>query len=195
MQTSQTGHMCLELSARRQLNTAFLGVLLAALIVSACGGTPTTPTSPPPPSPTNPAGTVAGIVAANHAMPHVASITAAQLAAAAHLNPTALETRGWTCFQPPVPNRIVCGRPNQGLPTIGNPPPDDRPATFTFLVFDGSGSFVGTELLIHTDLYSGQICESTGQPYILRARIGYYECVRTVGGDSVQLALPGPIGS
>jgi hypothetical protein len=75
----------------------------------------------------------------------------------------------------------VCSRPNQGLPTIGNPPPDDRPSTFTFLVFDGSGLFVGTELLIRSDLYGGQLCESTGQPYIFRALIGYYECVRTIG--------------
>lgn len=103
------------------------------------------------------------------------------LASAAHLNPTELAARGWTCFQPPVPNRIVCSRPNQGFPTFGNPPPDDRPTTFTFLVFDGSGLFVGTELLIRTDRYNGQICESTRQPYILRAVIGYYECVRTIG--------------
>jgi hypothetical protein len=106
-------------------------------------------------------------------------------ASPAHLNPTDLEMRGWTCFQPPVPNRIVCSRPHQGRPEVGNPPPDDRPATFTFLVFDGSGVFMGTELLIRTDLYKGQLCESTRQPYILRGVIGYYECVRAVG-DSPQ---------
>jgi hypothetical protein len=102
-------------------------------------------------------------------------------ASAAQLNPTDLGTRGWTCFQPPVPNRIVCSRPNQGRPAFGNPPPEDRPATFTFLVFDGSGLFVGTELLIRTDLYNGQLCESTRQPYIFRGAIGYYECIRTIG--------------
>jgi len=135
-------------------------VLLAAVIVSGCGGSPTSPPAP---------------------LAHIAAVTTAQLASAEHLNPTELEARGWTCFRPPVPNRIVCGRPNQGRPTIGNPPPDDRPATFTFLVFDGSGRFVGTELLIRTDLYNGQLCESTGQPFIFRALIGYYECVRTIG--------------
>ena len=108
-------------------------------------------------------------------------VNANALASAAHLSPTELVTRGWDCFQPPIPNRIVCGRPNQGRPTVGNPPPDDRPETFTFLVFEGSGLFVGTELLIRTDLYNGQLCESTGQPYIFRALIGYYECVHTVG--------------
>jgi hypothetical protein len=101
--------------------------------------------------------------------------------AAAHLSPTELQMRGWTCFQPPVPNRIVCSRPHQGRPTIGFPPPEDRPSTFTFLVFDGSGAFAGTELLIRSDLYRGQLCESTGEPFVFRAAIGYYECVRTVG--------------
>ena len=84
MQTAQTGHMRSELADRRQFNTTLSGVLLAALIVSACGGgSPTSPTNPPPPSPTNPVGNVAGTVAANHEKPHVAIITAAQLAAAA----------------------------------------------------------------------------------------------------------------
>lgn len=180
MQISQTCHMRPGLADRRQLNATLTGVLLAVLSASACASSPTTPTSPPTSSATFTAGNVVGSIA-NHERPHVAIITAAHLAAAAHLNPTELETRGWTCFRPPVPNRIVCGRPNQGLPAFGNPPPDDRPAAFTFLVFDGSGFFVGTELLIRTDLYSGQRCESTGQPYVFRALIGYYECVRTIG--------------
>ena len=156
MQTSPTGRTPPEFADRRHFSAALSGVLLAAAIVSGCADSPTSPTSPQTPNPTN-------------------------TAANAHPNPTELETHGWTCFQPPVPNRIVCGRPNQGRPTIGNPPPEDRPATFTFLVFDGSGLFVGTELLIRTDLYNGQLCESTNQPYIFRALIGYYECVRTIG--------------
>jgi|RhiMetdeSRZDD1v2_1073273.scaffolds.fasta_scaffold35452_4 hypothetical protein len=163
------------------MQTSLSGVLLAAVIVSGCGSSPTSPTSPQTATPAIPAGAAVGIAGANHARPHVAIITTAQLASTAHLNPTELETHGWTCFRPPVPNRIVCGRPNQGRPTVGNPPPDDRPETFTFLVFEGSGLFVGTELLIRTDLYNGQLCESTGQPYIFRALIGYYECVRTIG--------------
>ena len=115
--------------------------------------------------------------------PSAALVEPNALASAARLNPTELETHGWTCFRPPVPNRIVCSRPNQGRPTVGDPPPDDRPATFTFLVFDGTGLFVGTELLIRTDLYRGQLCESTGQEYDFRLAIGYYECVHTVGRD------------
>jgi hypothetical protein len=98
-----------------------------------------------------------------------------------HPTPTDLTSRGWTCFTPPVPNRIVCSRPNQGFPTVGNPPPQDRPATFTFWLFDASGVFTGTELLIRTDLYKGQLCESTGAPYVFVPFIGYYECVHTPG--------------
>jgi hypothetical protein len=95
--------------------------------------------------------------------------------------PAELIGRGWTCFSPPVPNRIVCSHPQQGSPVFGNPPPADRPASYSLWLFDGAGNFVGTETLIRTDLYNSQTCESTGQPYILRAAIGYYECVHTTG--------------
>ena len=99
---------------------------------------------------------------------------------AAHLTPADVTNRGWSCFQP-LPDRIVCSHPNQGFPTVGFPPPDDRPASFTFAVFDASGRFVGTELLLRTDLYNGQRCESTGQAYDFVTVIGYYECVHTRG--------------
>ena len=101
-------------------------------------------------------------------------------ASAGHRTPTDLTNRGWSCFEP-IPNRIVCSHPNQGFPTVGTPPPDDRPASFTFLVFDGTSRFVGTELLLRTDLYNGQRCESTGQPYDFVTVIGYYECIHTTG--------------
>ncbi len=99
----------------------------------------------------------------------------------ANVTPAKLTERGWTCRVPPVPNRIVCSRPNQGFPTLGTPPPADRPASFTFMVFDGNGTFTGTEILLRTDIYNGQTCESTGGPYAFRAPIGYYECVHTAG--------------
>jgi hypothetical protein len=97
-----------------------------------------------------------------------------------HPNPTELTSRGWTCFEP-IPNRIVCSHPNQGLPPFADPPPADRPATFSFLIFDGTGGFVGTEVLLRTELYKGQTCESTGRPYDFVEVIGYYECVHTAG--------------
>jgi hypothetical protein len=100
--------------------------------------------------------------------------------APANLSPADLTKRGWTCFRPPVPDgRIVCSRPNQGVPSI--PAPDDRPATFTFLIFDPNSRYVGTELLLRTDLYNGQLCESTGEKYSFVEAIGYYECIHTTG--------------
>lgn len=92
-----------------------------------------------------------------------------------------LVERGWSCRQPPIPNRIVCSTPDQGFPVAGNPPPADRPSTFSFLAFDGEGRFIGPQLLIRSDLYHGQRCGPSEEPYILRPPIGYYECVH-VGG-------------
>ena len=77
--------------------------------------------------------------------------------------------------------RVVCSHPNQGLPPFADPPPPDRPASFSFLIFDDATRFVGTEILLRTDLYKGQICKSTDRPYDFVAVIGYYECVHTVG--------------
>lgn len=110
-----------------------------------------------------------------------AGAAAATAATTGHPTPVELTSRGWTCFTPPVPNRIVCSPPNQGRPAGGNPPPQDRPATFTFWLFNASSVFTGTELLIRTDLYNGQLCESTGAPYVFVPFIGYYECVHTPG--------------
>src|SRR5688500_7226369 len=69
---------------RRQFTVALaLGLLGGAAIVTGCGGSPNTPTSPE--NTRNPVdtGNVAGTVAANHANPPVAMITAAQLSAGA----------------------------------------------------------------------------------------------------------------
>jgi hypothetical protein len=140
-----------------------------ALATIGCGTSPVSPTSA-------------------QAAPQQSASTAAQPSggldvesANASVTPDKLAERGWTCRVPPVPNRIVCSRPNQGFPTLGTPPPADRPASFTFMVFDGNGTFTGTEILLRTDIYNGQRCESTGEPYVFRAPIGYYECVHTAG--------------
>ena len=63
---------------------------------------------------------------------------------------------------------------------VADPPPPDPPPTFTFWIFR-EGSFIGTELLIRSDLYTDQLCESTGEPYVYAALIGYYECIHTTG--------------
>lgn len=112
-----------------------------------------------------------------------------------HPSPSELIARGWSCFvPPPIPSRTVCSHPNQGFPTVANPPPADRPATFTLWIYE-NGQFAGTELLIRPDLYCGAdvtdptgacvrkapLCASTGQPYFFAAVIGYYECAHAPG--------------
>jgi hypothetical protein len=103
-----------------------------------------------------------------------------QLAAeAVGLSPQDLEARGWDCRPSPVnPIRVTCSHPNQLHPVLlpGPPPPPDRPDAITLLVFD-NGAFIGTDVLIRSDLYNGQPCRSTGGLYRFIARIGYYECL------------------
>jgi len=137
---------------------ASAGALTCALTVSACGQTSTAPSR-----------TLA---------PSVADTTSASS------SPEDFAARGWDCRPAPTnPIRVTCSPPNQGHPVLlpGPPPPADRPETFTLLVFD-SGVFIGTDLLIRSDLYQGQPCHSSGGPYRFIARIGYYECLRLVGG-------------
>jgi hypothetical protein len=95
--------------------------------------------------------------------------------------PADLVARGWICVTPPAPNRILCSHPNQGFPVVGNPPPDDRPASYSLWAFDGSGNFIGPYTLLRTDLYQGQLCDGTGEPWVFRALAGYYECIHAVG--------------
>ena len=98
-----------------------------------------------------------------------------------NFTPADLVARGWTCVTPPTPNRIVCSHPNQGFPVFGNPPPEDRPASYSLWMFDGAGNFIGPYTLLRTDLYQGQPCDGTGEPWILRAPVGYRECVHAIG--------------
>ena len=159
-------------SVQMCLTVAALSVLGFAL---GCGGS----VNPARPTPVAPAGT-SGVAAAATTPESLSNVALVAQSQAEHLNPTELTARGWTCFEP-IPNRIVCSHPNQGLPPFADPPPPDRPASFSFLIFDDTGRFVGTEILLRTELYKGQICESTDRPYDFVAVIGYYECVHTVG--------------
>jgi hypothetical protein len=161
---SSSVHMCLTVAA--------LGMLGFAL---GCGDS----ANPARPTAVAPAGT-SGMAAAPTNPESQSNVALAAQSQAEHLNPTELTSRGWTCFEP-IPNRIVCSHPNQGLPPFADPPPPDRPASFSFLIFDDSGRFVGTEILLRTELYKGQICESTHRPYDFVEVIGYYECVHTAG--------------
>jgi hypothetical protein len=97
------------------------------------------------------------------------------------VTPADLTARGWECrVPPPLPDRLVCRAPNQSFP---NPavPVDERPPTFTLLVFQNTGAFIGTLTGLRADLYRGQICGPTGEPYIFRPPIGYYECLHPAG--------------
>jgi hypothetical protein len=40
-----------------------------------------------------------------------------------------------------------------------------------------TGTFIGTSLLIRSDLYRDQPCSSTNALYTFIGRIGYYECL------------------
>ena len=85
--------------------------------------------------------------------------------------PADLTARGWECrVPPPYPDRIVCVAPNQSFPSPAVPV-DQRPPTFTVLVFQDTGAFIGTQIGIRADLYQGQIllrpdwraCTSSGR--------------------------------
>jgi hypothetical protein len=92
--------------------------------------------------------------------------------------PATLTAAGWDCFQTPpiaVPPRIACANPGLGRPFPGNP---DPPPAYTLQTFDLDGNYLGKVHLVRADLYRGQPCEPSGDPYVLRTAIGYYECLR-----------------
>ena len=103
-------------------------------------------------------------------------------AEAAGLSLEDVAARGWDCRPTPIPNRVSCSAPNQMHPLLlpGPPGPGEGQPTFTLLIFD-NGVFVGTDLLIRSDLYRGQLCNATGAPYRFISRIGYYECLHPTG--------------
>jgi hypothetical protein len=101
-----------------------------------------------------------------------------QSARAEGVTPEALVAAGWDCFQTPpfiVPPRIVCANPGLGRPFPGNP--DPVPA-YTVPTFDLAGTYLGKVHLIRADLYQGQPCAGSGDQYVFRSAIGYYECLR-----------------
>ncbi len=140
-----------------------ISALSACAAIVGCSGSPTAPSA----------------ANASNSQAMLGTLDQSQLAAqAAHLSPDDFAARGWECRPSPVPGRTVCSHPHQGFPAV--PPPEDRPPTFTLLVWE-NGSFAGTLILRRPDLYEGQRCESTAAPYIFRPVIGYYECLHTVG--------------
>jgi hypothetical protein len=109
----------------------------------------------------------------------VAASLTTPAAASEGLTPTRLANAGWTCFQAPVgPPSVVCANPGVGRPFPGNP---DPPPHYTLVRFDPDGNYDAKVHLIRADLYAGQPCGPSGDPYVFSPRIGYYECVRANG--------------
>jgi hypothetical protein len=141
---------------------AAVGVLICGLFLSGCNRLPTDPSQ--------------SATAASATLSDAESRPTTQQSSRSIED---LESRGWDCRPVPL-NPIVetCSHPNQLHPVLlpGPPPPPDRPAAITLHVFE-NGVFVGTSLLIRSDLYNGQRCRSTEDLYRFIPRIGYYECV------------------
>jgi hypothetical protein len=155
-------------------------LLSACAVIAGCSGQPTAPTA-------------TGAANPQAILGATATVDQSQLTVqAANLTPDDFAARGWECRSSPVPGRRVCSRPNQGFPAV--PPPADRPPSFTLLAWQ-DGLFDGTIVLLRPDLYCGAdvsdplgtctrnapSCDATGEPYIFRPVIGYYECLHKVG--------------
>jgi hypothetical protein len=95
-------------------------------------------------------------------------------------SPAQLAEQGWTCVHPtPVPAiGTACFNPGEGRPPI--PPVEGGRPSYTGWLWTPAGEFMGHSHLIRADLYAGQPCAGTGEPYVLNPRLLYYECIRTV---------------
>lgn len=87
-----------------------------------------------------------------------------------------LQNANWDCQQR-VPGLISCAPPGIGLAPIPPLGENGRPV-HRILVFTLDGTPFGSAFFIRPDLYHGQTCEFTGQPFVFRPIIGYYECFR-----------------
>ena len=88
-----------------------------------------------------------------------------------------LRSANWDCQQR-GPSGISCAPPGIGLPPIPSLGENGRPV-YHLAVFALDGTPRGSAHFLRADLYHGQTCAFTGQPFVLRAIIGYYECFNT----------------
>ena len=105
--------------------------------------------------------------------------TAVEIGGVAELQGTSLEqlrNAGWDCQQRGA--AIACAPPGIGLPPIPPLGEAGRPV-YQLAVFTLGGTPVGTAHFVRADLYQGQTCAFTGQPFVFRAIIGYYECFKS----------------
>ena len=87
-----------------------------------------------------------------------------------------LRDAGWDCQQR-GPTFISCAPPGIGLPPIPPLGAEGRPV-YELSVFGLDGTPFGTAHFVRADLYNGRTCAFTGEPFVLRDIIGYYECLR-----------------
>lgn len=85
-----------------------------------------------------------------------------------------LRSANWDCQQR-GPVFISCAPPGIGLPPVPPLGEDGRP-TYHLAVFALDGTPIGSAYFLRADLYHGQTCSFTGQPFVFREIIGYYEC-------------------
>ena len=119
------------------------------------------------------------VLAACSDLPEPTAVDIASIAEAAELRGTtldALRSAGWDCQQR-GPTFVSCAPPGIGLPPIPSLGVDGRPV-YQLAVFGLDGTPVGTAHFVRADLYQGQTCAFSGQPFVLRAIIGYYECLK-----------------
>ena len=88
-----------------------------------------------------------------------------------------LRSANWDCQQR-GPSFISCAPPGIGLPPIPSLGEDGRPV-YKLAVFALDGTPIGSAHFVRADLYHGQTCAFTGQPFVFREIIGYYECFNT----------------
>jgi len=87
-----------------------------------------------------------------------------------------LRNANWDCQQR-GPSAIACAPPGIGLPPIPPLGENGRPV-YELAIFALDGTRLGTTHFVRADLYQGETCAFTGEPFVLRAIIGYYECFR-----------------
>jgi hypothetical protein len=88
-----------------------------------------------------------------------------------------LRSAGWDCQQRGAVPIIACAPPGIGLPPIPPLGENGRPV-YELAIFTLDGTPLGTTHFVRADLYQGQTCAFTGEAFVFRALIGYYECFR-----------------
>ena len=120
-----------------------------------------------------------GVLAGCLDRPTPTAVDSERVYEAAELQGTTLDglrSAGWDCQQR-GPTAIACAPPGIGLPPIPPLGEDGRPL-YHLAVFGLDGTPAGSAHFLRADLYNGQTCAFTGEPFVLRAIIGYYECFK-----------------